>query len=285
MSDAFLDSGEIVSTRGRNAEETQRFNARRGRPHQGQAGHRAGQWRLGLGLRNRRRRAAGPQARDGRRHALVRQGLGADDHPARHRQRRAAAHHRALLHAVRQLDPGEGHHSGYRGAAGRAGRTQGQTDTKGEASLRGHLKGDEGKEQTGSQSYVPPDAKNDKALHIADDLLRGMQVNPAFPPNPRRRSRTERGMTRIEKGGCEAALFFFVVIARSEATQAIQCPKRRLDCFASLAMTITAATPFPSPPPPAHAPRRSPAISARRVSCTPWPDCDDRTSGIALRRA
>ena len=30
MSDAFLEKGEIVSTRGRNAEETQRFNARPG---------------------------------------------------------------------------------------------------------------------------------------------------------------------------------------------------------------------------------------------------------------
>jgi carboxyl-terminal processing protease len=58
-----------------------------------------------------------------------------------------------------------------------------RTDTRGEASLRGHLKGDTGKEQTGSQSYVPPDPKNDKALHFADDLLRGIQVNSAFPPN------------------------------------------------------------------------------------------------------
>ena len=58
-----------------------------------------------------------------------------------------------------------------------------KTDTKGEASLRGHLKGDAGKEQTGSQSYIPPDAKNDKALHMAFDLLRGTQVNSAFPPN------------------------------------------------------------------------------------------------------
>src|SRR5207249_3199731 len=38
-----------------------------------------------------------------------------------------------------------------------------RTDTKGEASLRGHLKND-GDEKTGSQSYVPPDAKDDKAL-------------------------------------------------------------------------------------------------------------------------
>ena len=33
------------------------------------------------------------------------------------------------------------------------------TDTKGEASLRGHLKADRARKQTGSQSYVPPDAE------------------------------------------------------------------------------------------------------------------------------
>jgi len=57
-------------------------------------------------------------------------------------------------------------------------------DTGGEASLRGHLTGDPGKENKGSQSYVPPDPKNDKALHEADDLLRGVKSNPAFPPHP-----------------------------------------------------------------------------------------------------
>ena len=38
-----------------------------------------------------------------------------------------------------------------------------RTDTEGEASLRGHLKA-EGNEETGSQSYVPPDEKDDHAL-------------------------------------------------------------------------------------------------------------------------
>ncbi len=57
------------------------------------------------------------------------------------------------------------------------------TSTKGEASLRGHLQGDAGNEQTGSQSYIPPDAKDDKALAMAVDLLRGTKVNPAFPPS------------------------------------------------------------------------------------------------------
>jgi carboxyl-terminal processing protease len=60
---------------------------------------------------------------------------------------------------------------------------QASFETTSEASLRGHLKA-EGQEQKGSQSYVPPDAKDDKALHLALGLLRGTEVNPAFPPNP-----------------------------------------------------------------------------------------------------
>jgi carboxyl-terminal processing protease len=59
------------------------------------------------------------------------------------------------------------------------------TDTRGEASLRGHLKA-EGQEETGSQSYVPPDTKDDKALKAADDLLHGAIINAsntAAPPS------------------------------------------------------------------------------------------------------
>jgi len=56
-------------------------------------------------------------------------------------------------------------------------------DMASEALLPGHLSA-EGQEQTGSQSYVPPDPKNDKALHLALDLIRGKQVNAAFPPKP-----------------------------------------------------------------------------------------------------
>src|SRR5262249_7302404 len=59
-----------------------------------------------------------------------------------------------------------------------------RTDTSGEASLRGHLKA-EGDEQTGSQSYIPPDPKDDKALHTALDLIRGIEKNSAYPPNPK----------------------------------------------------------------------------------------------------
>ena len=56
-------------------------------------------------------------------------------------------------------------------------------EIKGESSLKGHLKAAEGEEQAGSQSYVPADTKDDKALNAAYDLLRGVMVNSAFPPN------------------------------------------------------------------------------------------------------
>jgi hypothetical protein len=77
--------GEIASTRGRNAEETQRFNARAGDLTKGKPLI-VLKWRLRLGLRNRGGCAPGSPARDGHRHALIRQGLGADHHSARFRQ-------------------------------------------------------------------------------------------------------------------------------------------------------------------------------------------------------
>jgi hypothetical protein len=59
-----------------------------------------------------------------------------------------------------------------------------RTDVEGEASLRGHLKA-EGAEESGSQSYVPPDEKDDRALKEALDLLRGTITDAAFPLNPK----------------------------------------------------------------------------------------------------
>ena len=56
--------------------------------------------------------------------------------------------------------------------------------TRSESNLPGHLKA-EGEEQSGSQSYVPRDEKDDKALQEALALIRGTATNPAFPPNPK----------------------------------------------------------------------------------------------------
>ncbi|MBX3550752.1 MAG: S41 family peptidase, partial [Xanthobacteraceae bacterium] len=63
---------------------------------------------------------------------------------------------------------------------------KGKVEPRGEASLKGHLKTNDGaEEQTGSPAYIPPDPKNDKQLNLALDLLRGIQKNAAFPPNPK----------------------------------------------------------------------------------------------------
>ena len=66
-------------------------------------------------------------------------------------------------------------------------------ETEGEASLRGHLKSDNGEEQTGSSSYVPKEKEKDKQLQAAIDLLHGKQVvsNVTKPPE------AERSLNRL----------------------------------------------------------------------------------------
>jgi carboxyl-terminal processing protease len=62
---------------------------------------------------------------------------------------------------------------------------KGRVDTMGEASMRGHLSAADGTENTGSQSYVPPEEKDDKALHAAFNFLHGVTVNADVRPTPK----------------------------------------------------------------------------------------------------
>jgi carboxyl-terminal processing protease len=57
--------------------------------------------------------------------------------------------------------------------------------TEGEASLRGHLKSENGEEETGSSSYVPKEKEKDKQLKAAIDVLHGIDVQPTkVEPKP-----------------------------------------------------------------------------------------------------
>jgi len=63
----------------------------------------------------------------------------------------------------------------------------GRDVSRGESELRGHIKGaEESDEGSGSSAYVPPDPKDDLQLGYALDLLRGSKTDPAFPPSPDR---------------------------------------------------------------------------------------------------
>ncbi|MGJ5180338.1 S41 family peptidase [Bradyrhizobium oligotrophicum] len=177
VSSTFLPRGEVVSTRGRNPEETQRFTARGGDLTKGKPlvvlinGGSASASEIVAGALHDHKRATLVGTRSfgkGSVQTIIPLGAG---------------NGALALTTARYYTP-----------SGRSIQAQGiapdievkqdvpdelkdRSDLKGEAGMRGHLSAADGTEQTGSQSYVPPEEKDDKALHAAFNVLRGVTVN------------------------------------------------------------------------------------------------------------
>ncbi len=186
VSSTFMNRGEVVSTRGRLPEETQRFTARGGDITKGKP----------LVVLINGGSASASEIVAGALHD----------------------HKRATLIGTRSFGKGSvqtiiplGTNNGalalttarYYTPSGRSIQAQGvmpdveviqdvpdelktRAELKGEASMRGHLAAADGTEQTGSQSYVPPSEKDDKALIAAFNQLRGVTVNANAPTAAKR---------------------------------------------------------------------------------------------------
>jgi carboxyl-terminal processing protease len=185
VSSTFMTRGEVVSTRGRTVEETQRFTARGGDLTRGKPlvvlinGGSASASEIVAGALHDHKRATLIGTRSfgkGSVQTIIPLGSG---------------NGALALTTARYFTP-----------SGRSIQAQGirpdvevlqtvpdelkdRPELKGEASMRGHLSAEGGTEATGSQSYVPPNEKDDKALAAAYNFLRGVTVNADVPSAPK----------------------------------------------------------------------------------------------------
>ena len=184
VSSTFMTRGEVVSTRGRTAEETQRFTARGGDLTKGKPlvvlinGGSASASEIVAGALHDHKRATLIGTRSfgkGSVQTIIPLGSG---------------NGALALTTARYFTP-SGHSIQAQGIKPDIEVLQSVPDElkdrpelKGEASMKGHLSA-EGAEATGSQSYVPPQEKDDKALAAAYNFLRGVTVNADVPPAPK----------------------------------------------------------------------------------------------------
>ncbi|TPW26523.1 S41 family peptidase [Pararhizobium mangrovi] len=191
VSDAFLQGGEVVSTRGRNPEETRRFNATKGDLTDGKPV---------IVLINGGTASA----------SEIVSGALQD-------------HHRATVLGTRSFGKGSvqtiiplGENGAlrlttalYYTPSGKSIQGTGikpdimikepipddlkdKIQAPAETELKGHIKGaDETNTGSGSLAYVPPDPKDDVQLNAALDLIRGKTKNAAYPPSDKDQAKAD----------------------------------------------------------------------------------------------
>lgn len=175
VSDSFLNRGEIVSTRGRNAEETQRYNADPGDLTKGKPlvilinGGSASASEIVAGALQDHRRATVVGTRSfGKGSVQTIIPLGSNGAIRLTTARYYTPSGRSIQakgispNVVVEQDVPEDQKK--------------RAKPRGEANLRGHLKGED-KEESGSASYVPPKKEDDKQLIYALNFLRGVKVD------------------------------------------------------------------------------------------------------------
>jgi carboxyl-terminal processing protease len=178
VSDAFLDRGEIVSTRGRNADETQRFNAKPGDLTKGKPlvvlinGGSASASEIVAGALQDHKRATVLGTRSfGKGSVQTIIPLGGNGAVRLTTARYYTPAGRSIQ--AKGIDPN------VEVLQEIPEELKGKDETKGEAGLRGHLKNGEKEEKGGSSAYIPPDPAKDKQLSAAFDFLRGVRKGAA----------------------------------------------------------------------------------------------------------